>query len=230
VMLGIIHQDWATQMLVEGLDNEFGAEREQAILSLGQSGDPSVAKKIEKFINTQGLVFATLEALGHLDNPDSSKVVERQLKSKSSLVRAYAAAALWRLGEEEAALEVLVPMSTDEDAATRLNVAQLIVDIKNPAAMDLLSSMVKDEDGSVRLAAVQALGAFNDPTLVPLFVEALTDASYQVYTSALDSLAGIGTPELLEQLAPFLENQNPYVKMSAANAILAIANRGGGAA
>jgi len=64
--------------------------------------------------------------------------------------------------------------------------------------------------------------------LQPIFVEALSDSSYQVYTSALDNLAGIGTSEILEQLKPFLEDENPYVKMSAANAILAIADRSGG--
>ena len=77
---------------------------------------------------------------------------------------------------------------------------------------------------------VQALRDFTYTSLQPLFVAALKDKAYQVYTSALDSLAKVGTPELLEQIKPFLDNQNPYVQMSAANAILAIVSRGDGAA
>jgi len=230
VMLGAIHQDWATRLLVEGLDNEFGAEREQAILSLGQTGDPAVAKKLEKFANTQGLVFATLEALGHLDNPDSIKILTRQLKHKSSLVRMYAASALWRLGEEETAVEILKPMAEDEDPATRMNVAQQIFGIQSPQAIAILTAMATDQDGSVRLAAVQALGEFKDPSLGPVFVTALADKSYQVHTAALDALAFAGSVEDVEQIKPFLENQNPYVKISAANAILAISARGAGPA
>lgn len=224
-LLGEIQQPWATSLLLTGLGKERGEDRQQAIMSLGRSGDPAVAPELHGFVNTQGLVFATLEALGELGNPASLETVKKMTDHEEPLVRVVAAAAAWKLGDEATALAVLGPLATDEDQRVRLNVAQQVRQIEGPAATDLLRGLLADEDHSVRLEAIRGLADRAEPGMEALFVDALADKSYEVSTSALDALAQIGGTASLEPIQAQLVNQNPYVVMSAANAFLEIKNR-----
>jgi HEAT repeat protein len=223
-MLGEIRQPWATALLLEGLEKEFGEERQQAILSLGQTGDPEVAGKIETFVNTKGLVFASIEALGALGNERSVAPLQGMAKSDSALVRVYAGSALLRLGDEATALEVLGPLVEDEDVNVRQNLAEQLAHAGGGPGAEILAALAKDENADVRLAAVRSLGKQDAAPAAP-FLEALEDASYEIKTSALDALARIGGEDSLERVAPLLEDQNPYVKLSAANAIVVIKER-----
>ena len=55
-----------------------------------------------------------------------------------------------------------------------------------------------------------------------LFVDAVADSDYTLAAVALDTLARIGTAAEVTKIAPQLENENKYVAVSAANAILSI--------
>ena len=47
--------------------------------------------------------------------------------------------------------------------------------------------------------------------------------------AALDGLSLYGKAEVVDQLEPLLDHENPYVVISAANALVEILNRGAGA-
>ena len=225
MFLGESDQEWAPPLLVEGLGNERGADREQAIVWLATTGHAGSAGAVEKHLRTRGLVFAVLEALGDLGNADSIAKIKPSLESDTSLVRLYAAIAIWKLGDSATALSVLEPMLTDESADLRGNLAQQLAGVDAPEATAMLIQLAEDEDAQIRVDAIRALADRQSADVQALMTKALEDRSYQVQTLALDNLALYGSQEVATAIEPLIENRNPYVAMSAANAMLAIKNR-----
>ncbi|NIL99564.1 MAG: hypothetical protein GTO30_03760, partial [Acidobacteria bacterium] len=62
MLLGQVGAPWSVSLLLEGLDKEFGEKRVEPIVGLGRTGDPSAAEAIHPWVETQGLVLASLEA------------------------------------------------------------------------------------------------------------------------------------------------------------------------
>jgi HEAT repeat protein len=225
-ILGALKQPWATEMLIKGLKNERGEDRQQAIIALGQTGDPEVAYEIVGFNNTQGLVFATLESLGNLGEKGTAAAVEEMTTHDESTVRVYAAVATWKLGNGEKALPVLEALATDEDPMIRRLVAEQLQGVADPAARAMLAGLAADADKAVRLAALRSLADGAGDGDVGLFLQAAQDAEYEVSTVALNVLSGLSVaPEGVATIEPLMESDNPYVALSAAHAVLAIEER-----
>jgi HEAT repeat protein len=227
-LLGEIGEPWSTRMLVEGLGHEFGEERAQAVASLGRTGDPSVASHVEKLVSYQGLVLPAIEALGALGNPTSVKVVKPMLKHEQPLVRVYAGVALLRLGEAEAAAAALDPLVADPDPLVRGRLAEQLAAVSDPRAIDWLARLAGDEDPEVRAAAARSLVAQAERGtrgLQTAFLTLAEDPDYRVATVALDGLARIGDSQALPAVEALVENENPYVALSAARAAGAIHGR-----
>ncbi len=227
--LGMIQQDWSKERLLTALDTELGENRKFAVAALGKSGDPAVATKLQKFVNTRGLVFSTLEALGELGNPEASDAVESMMDNAYSAVRARAAAALWKLGSLEDPEGTMRGIIDPEDPESRIAVAEQLASIEDPAAVKLLESLAADEDSKVREAAVYSLSERADPATLPVMAGLIEDKAYTVSTVAMRSLGKLGDASTVDTLAPLLDSGNPYVVISAANAILELKQRHAGA-
>jgi HEAT repeat protein len=222
-LLGAIGEPWATEMLLEGLGNEHGEDRQQAIIALGNTGDTEVANKIVRFYNTQGLVFATLEALGNLADPATVEAAEAMLGHDEKPVRVYAAVAAWRMGNAEKAIAVLEPLTNDEDPMTRRLVAEQLAPVEEEPAKQWLVALAQDADPTVRLAALRSLAPRARAGDAAVFVAASGDAEYEVATVALNVLAGLeATEEEIDQLRPLMDSDNPYIALSAAHTVLAL--------
>jgi HEAT repeat protein len=222
-MLGAIGEPWATEMLLEGLDNEHGEDRQQAIIALGQTGQADVANKISRFYNTQGLVFATLEALGNLGDPRTAGAAESMTEHDEKAVRVYAAAAVWRMGNEAKAVEVLEPLVGDEDPAIRNLVAEQLAPIEADQAKQWLVALLRDADPMIKVSALRSLATRATAEDVPLLLEAAADSNYEVATVALNVLAGLeATPEQIDHLRPLMDSDEPYIALSAAHTVLAL--------
>jgi HEAT repeat protein len=226
-ILGTIGQPWATSLLIDGLENEHGEDRQTAIAALGRTGDPEAARWISRFTATKGLVFVTLEALGDLGSEDSIPTLESKLDHDEKLVRVYAAVALWKLGGEEKAIAALEALLTDEDPVVRRLMAEQLGTLSGAKAVALLGALAGDEDHETKRHAMRSLAFMATPDEEGLLVSALKDGDYEVSTAAINGLARIGGAGTLESLAPLLDNQQPYIALSAANAILAIDAREG---
>jgi len=229
-VLGAIGQPWATTMLVEGLGHEFGEERAQAVASLGLTGDPAVAKHIEKLVGFQGLVLPSIEALGALGNPSSVAVLQRMAKHEQPLVRAYAGPALDRLGESDAAAQAIEPLLDGGDPLVRRRLAEQLAAVDTAAAGDWLLRLARDEDAEVRAEAVRSLLARSRESadrLAPLLTDLTADPDYRVSTLALGGLARVGGADSLVQIESLLDSDNPYVALAAARAVGAIESRAG---
>ena len=224
-ILGRIRELWATRLLIEGLDREFGEERAQAVKSLGQSGIPDVAPRIEKLIGYQGLVLPSIEALGNLANPSSVAVVEPLASHEQPLVRAYAGVALWKLGRSGAVGEVIEPLVGSADPLVRRELAEQLATVADPTAETVLVTLTRDDDPAVRSAAIRSLLERGTSAHADLLLELATDPNYEVSTVALNGLAGSGRPADVSSIVPLLESENPYVAITAARALLGIRSR-----
>lgn len=222
-MLAEVRAPWTVQLLLEGLDKEFGRERVEPIVALGRVGDPSAADAIQGWVNTQGLVLASLEALGRLGDAGSLAAIESQLDHEQPLVRAYATAAAWRLGAHDAAMAAMPSLVADEDPVARRAVAEQLSGAEGDEVAAWLSQLAADGDKDVRAEAYRGLVGRQGSGLVARFVEGAQDADYEVATIALSGLAQVGDASQSAALAPLLESDNPYLAISAAHTILALA-------
>jgi HEAT repeat protein len=230
VLLAEVEEPWALEMVLAGLKKEHGEGRQQAIRALGKLGDASHAYEIQRFINTQGLVYATIEALGELGDENSIAELEKSMNRPETLVKLYAAAALWKLGKSEEASAVLEPLIGDEEIAIRMDLAQQLAGIDDDKAISMLLYLAEDDpDGRVRKIALQGLYDGQGADVYPALVACSSDADYQVAVVALEGLSHHGKVDVVDQLEPLLEHENPYLVISAANAMIEILNRGLGA-
>jgi len=223
--MGELGLPWATEIIVAALGQERGEDRQQAIRALGRSGDPAVAGKIDRFVNTQGLVFVTLEALGALGQPESVKAVRSMLTNDSAAVRAYSSTALWKLGEKSDAMIVVNELMQDPDPIVRGILAEQLGSVDDEAARSRLAALAEDDAKQVRIQAMRAIAVKPGPEFEGVLVQAANDSEYEVATIALSLLGEVGRGAAVEQIAPLLDSENPYVALSAAQAVLSIRAR-----
>jgi HEAT repeat protein len=225
--LGGVRAPWATDLLLQGLEREHGEARHEAIHALGRTGDPRVTAAIGRFVNTRGLVFATLEALGAVGDPAGADVVRPMLASPEPIVQAYAAVALWRLGAKDEAAPVVAAAVEKGDASVRAVLAEQLAPLDDPDARRHLGRLATDAERAVRIAALRSIAIDPGPGDEPALLAAAGDADYQIQSIALAALAKAGTPGAIATIRPLLEADNPYVALAAAHAVVEIAARTG---
>lgn len=228
-ILAAVNQPWSAELLRQGLDREHGEDRQQAIVALGRIGGPADAATIVRFTNTQGLVFASIEALGHLGDPSVADALEAMADHEQPLVRVYVGAALWKLGRAERGRQVLQPLLEDTDATVRRNVAEQLASVEDPATIDLLGPLCADSDRAVRLAALRAIREAPEMDAEEVLRGMLADPDYEIVSLALSGLARHGEAASLPEVEPLLEHANPYVVVAAAQAMMEIEDRAGAA-
>jgi len=222
---GEIGERWSTNLLLEGLQAVHAEERQPVISALGRTGDPRAAKEIVPFVNTRGLVFASLEALGELGNADALPAVKKMADSDEAVVRVYAAVALWKLGDKEDATAKIDELIQNEDPTVRSVLAEQLGSITDPGAQSRLAALAADDSKEVRVEALRAIAEQRRPEFVPTLREAAGDPDYEVSTLALTALGHVGGPDSLGEITPLLDSENPYVALSAAVAVLDIESR-----
>jgi len=222
---GEIGERWSTNLLLEGLQAEHGEERQPVISALGRAGDSRAASEIVPFVNTRGLVFASLEALGALGNPDAIPAVKKMVDSDEAVVRVYAAVALWRLSDKDEAIGTINELLTNEDPTVRSVLAEQMGAIDDPDARSRLATLATDDSKEVRVEALRAIAEQRRPDFEAILRQAAADPDYEVSTLAITALGRVGGPESLGDLTPLLDSENPYVALSAAVAVLDIESR-----
>ena len=218
-ILGQIEKPWAVDQLLEGLGKEFGEERVVPIVSLGQRGDSRAVEPIAKWVKTQGLVRASLESLAQLGDASVLDRVTPMLEHEEPIVRAYAAAAAWRLGDGESAKSVYATLVEDEAVEVRQQAAIELANIEADEATAWLVALSEDAEPAVRVDAMRGLLTRADKVGAEVFRKGAADDNYEVATLAMAGLANTGTAEDAAGLAAQLEDPNPYTAISAAHAI-----------
>jgi len=94
--------------------------------------------------------------------------------------RIKAAAALHRLGEEAAAIPVIVEFSRSEDSRLRQMAAKALADLKDPAGLPALKALLADPVEAIALLAARGAAEFGDPAGRERLLEALSSPAANV--------------------------------------------------
>ncbi len=140
-------------VLVEKLQKGDWAERQEAALRLGATGD---AQAVPDLVEAMGKgSSAAARALGMIGDPQAIPALVTALGSPDGWVREEARNALERIGQPSA--PALIAVLEDENRYVREQAARALGHIRATQAAGWLQQRLGDCDGAVRWAAYQAL-------------------------------------------------------------------------
>lgn len=182
------------------------------------------------------------------DHADALPLLIEALRHEPEvLVREDITYALVRVGA--AAVEPMIALLGDEDAASRHHAAHVLGKISDPRAVEALITALADDHAAVVLKAAFALSQIGDtralPALmrqlghenrevetmlisvlerfgaaaIPGLMQALAEGRWQVREQAADALGGIGDQAALPALVQALQDTQWQVRFAAANAL-----------
>jgi len=253
VTLGWLRETRATAPLLELLADATVREfASHALVSIGF---------FERAAWLRGLAHAddsvrlgTLRCLAWIAPPDGTALVAPLIHDPSAEVRAEAAAAVGRLGDEDApmllfellgdeseliqesameslsrmspprVLPLLVQALASGDADARVRAAQTLGLLRDGAALPALVVASRDEREAVRAAAMQALGELGGPEALVVLREGLQDASGVVRQQAVLALGRLREPESAPLLLPLVAAEDPRLRFAAVRALGQIRN------
>ncbi|HTP52061.1 MAG TPA: HEAT repeat domain-containing protein [Anaeromyxobacteraceae bacterium] len=162
------------------LSSETPQLRAMACDYLGRTGERRYAMAIlEKIDDPDAAVrIAAARSFCALARGDELRAVEPLLSHPDSGVRADAAAALVRGGEETAARAgraALETLAASDELSEREHAARAMALATSPDLRPLLSDMLDDPSAVVRRAAIRAAAELRAPEFVPALVRSLAD-------------------------------------------------------
>ncbi len=191
---------------------------------------------------TDGIRQGCVRCLAWIAPPVGIDLVAPMIHDPSAEVRAEAADAIGRLGDEDAAM-LLFELLADEneliqeaaeealarsnpqhvkplllralesdDEQVRIRGAETLGRIGDTDAAGPLVALAKDPREHVRRAALKALGELAGEGASRVMLDALRDASSMVRQQAVVSLGLLQDPETVEALLPLLEESDPRLR------------------
>lgn len=152
-----------------------------AVDALGQLGDPRAVQPLIFLVESQGvdgpMYDEAVRALGLLGDFRAAPVVRQAFESaRFDGVFADALVAMFGRG----ALEELLELAENGDAATRRAVCEDLISLASPVAAETVAALLVDPDDEVRAAAREALGQTVDAQTLEEIVTGLEDPSPEV--------------------------------------------------
>lgn len=165
------------------------------------------------------------EKLGELRDAKANTELLATLGDTEGRVRAAAARALGKIGEEETLVKIIELGVSDDDLEVRKSVALAIADMQvgSESAIELLLAYLKDENPEVRMQAAQTFGVLGEKakSAVPRLIRSLDDTNVGVREASEDALVKIGSAAV-EDLAIALKEGRFYIRDSAAQVLTKI--------
>jgi HEAT repeat protein len=140
------------------------------------------------------------------------------LHSDETLVRANAAEALGRFGDERAVKDLLEVLH-DNDRYVRWHVAEALGEIGSERVISALLETMKDEDHFVRRSSARALGQVGDKRAIPALLETIGDQNISVRSAAVEALGAIGGKRAIAALLEALNDKHGEVSGEAVKAL-----------
>lgn len=162
--------------------------------------------------------FPTLMVVNREMNPFFSLLVALLLTVVMGLFPSFAA--------EEASLEHWAKVLANGKADThmRLDAAKRLGEAKDPKYLQYLTETLKDGNKAVRWAAVEALWELGDKRAVPSLIEYLEKGEAYEWGKVLtmNALASLRDARAISPLLKMIESKNPFLRRSAALALVKI--------
>jgi len=211
----------AVDLAIAGLTGEPYTRRLAAARALGALADARAAFMLRIALQdaVAGVRVAALEALAQIAGAtDEAGDCARLLSDPNPQVRVAAVRAVVRIGSQPGNL--LSSLAQDSDRGVRLEVAQHVATLSDPAARLLLA----DSDLRVREAAAQAGGTRQVGSLAVLLVD---DPGVDVRRAAASALGGLGDTRIADVLLPGVEDPDAVVRAAVLRALVQLVMRGG---
>ncbi len=219
--------------LIAQIKNGETAEREAAATALGDIVNEQVLPPVLALLNDEQnevrqyatLVLAWLSVSRDTDwfvrahRKQVQGPLIQALLDQEGKVRAAAAQALGRWGDEQA-VEPLLRAIQEKDDEVRKQVVETLGDLKDERAVEpLLNTFLTDDDVRVRAAAAQSLGNFEDSRAVDKLIQALQDKQSQVRRDAAEMLSWLRDERAIDALLLALQDQDREVREWAIEAL-----------
>jgi HEAT repeat protein len=144
-----------------------------------------------------------------------------ELTYPTSDVRRRAAQALGQIGDKRAVEPLLHVLAQDQDGVVRWVAALALGELAEESAIPALVNALTDEDWNAASAAGKALVRIGKPAVGPL-IERLLDPDYRVRRHAAQALSEIADSRATQPLIAALEDEDSWVRFSAAEGLGAI--------
>ena len=181
----------ATPSIINALNDADAPVRALAVEALAQFRDPQASVALATVLRDPAISETTrrtaLNGLMASNDPATLGPLRVALHDDQAQVRAYAAAALGRLGDQQAVTDLLEVLQ-DRAPHVRAQAAQALGQLKDVQALPSLIGALEDADPSVRHNVVGALAGLGDSRAVPSLIRALQDASWSVREQAAIAL------------------------------------------
>lgn len=210
--------------LEEMAEGESPNGRVAATFALHRLGDTSRSDRLVDWsTENDPLVRAnTAFVLGLLEEPSAVNVLKPMLTDLDPNVRINVAEALWRLGDP-AGFQALLSASISSYADDRVLGVMGMGARMGPDVVPALEGKLVDDYAEVSLAAARALGEVGSDRGYVVATQHLGDKDARRRSMAAIALGGIGRPDAQPRLRPLLKDNDPSVRLAAADAVLNIA-------
>ena len=204
-VLGEMAEKKAAPALTRALSDESVRVRVSAARALGVCGGKEAALSALKAARVRSKPAAALSS-GWAGAQEARKELERMLTERDREAKAFAAAALGRLGATGLLRPVLTRLSRSPEPEARAACAWTIGEMGGNGAgfVSILGGLCVDRERAVRKAAADALGWVGGKEAEAHLVNLLADSEENVRRSGLRALSRVGSAEVWEGLAALL--------------------------
>ncbi len=116
-----------------------------------------------------------IEAIEHLDLPDTTRLLLPMLEDEDNRVRANVIKALWNKDDQNKLLEALQQMASDENPWMRASAVFVLDKVRIPGRIELLASMAQDEHPKIQENAKSALFRLEAVDSIPYWLAVISN-------------------------------------------------------
>jgi HEAT repeat protein len=213
--------------LIKELHSPDYTLRQQAIDTLGESGDSSVVKPLIECLLLIDTDWNTHEAaalaLAKLKDAQAIPALLSVLRSSERQGGSAVAYALGQMGPP-ALPSLLDLLQTTQDHVMR-RAATFALSCMGISAVQALIELLQNDQQVVRWGAIHALEGIRDPRAVEPLLALLSTADWQTKLYILDALGNIGDPRAVEPLIAGLRDPDPYILERTVRALASAGDR-----
>lgn len=202
---------------ISDLSSPYGSIRQAAVITIGNSGDRSVAPQLLRMLSDidPDVRTAALWSIGQLKPAGASVAVSSIAYSKLADDRRAAAIALGDLGEYSSGA-TLTRLLYDSDKSVLKAAINSIAQLKYTPAAARVTALLYDSDPDVRNSAMIAIKALNYNAPSSIVAASMRDTDSRVRGESVTEFAKVAGDSSIPPLVNKLEDPDPTVRKNAA--------------